>query len=250
MATPCRRVYIGAAQWSPKAKIRSFADSTVEAAVQHARRGPLGLNATPSSGVISVFDVKPDAKTKTVKSIGAQPRSSDGPDLVFDEDGECLVLRPSTLKYVGFNLVGPSDAKVVGRQAITACLRKVTARILDKMPAGSTAWDVNNGLCEDWAQEALIALGGDPIRGGGGNVYWFDQFRNEMLRAEGLPEVDEDGMSPISHAVLSYAGRWYDAQHPGGVDTLSALAITQGIDRQQWLVSNRRLPPYSVCPRR
>jgi hypothetical protein len=89
MATPCRRVYIGAAQWSPKAKARSFADSTVEAAVQHA-----------------------------------------------------------------------------------------------------------------------------------------------------------------SHAVLSYAGRWYDAQHPGGVDTLSALAITQGIDRQQWLVSNRRLPPCSVCPRR
>lgn len=233
MTTPFRRVYIGADRWSPKAEAGSFADLTVEAAVHHARRGPIGMNAEAKPGLISVFDVLPGTKVKMIDSFADKPRRAKGLDLICD-GRECLILNPAKLRYAGFNLVNASDGKILGEGAIEMCLREVTRRMLSKMPASATAWDINDGRCEDWAQEALVALGGNPIRGIGGNVYWFDEFINDMMRAEGLPETDEDGEHPIAHAVLSYAGRWYDAQHPRGVNTLSSLSITQGIDRQQW----------------
>jgi len=230
---PFSRVYIGAGQWSPKAEAGSFADLTIEAAVRHARRGPLGLNPEAKPGVISVFDVDPDAKAKMIDSFGDKPRRTKGLDFIFD-GRECLILNPAKLRYAGFNLVNASDAKILGEGHIELRLRQVTHTMLSTMHATATAWDVNDGQCEDWAQAALTALGGDPIRGVGGNVYWFNEFLNEMMRAEGLPETDEDGDNPISHAVLSYAGRWYDAQHPRGVDTLSSLSIARRVGRTQW----------------
>ena len=230
---PFSRVYIGAERWSPTPTVGDFADLTIEAAVRHARRGPIEIERKAKAGVISVFDVDPDAKVKMIGSFEERPRRAKGLDFICD-GGTCLILNPAKLRYAGFNFVNASDAKIVGQGHIELRLREVTHTMLRTMPATATAWDINDGQCEDWARAALTALGGDPIRGVGGDVYWFDEFLNEMMRAEGLPETDEDGDHPISHAVLSYAGRWYDAQHPRGVDTLSSLSIARGVGRAQW----------------
>jgi hypothetical protein len=144
---------------------------------------------------------------------------------VYDEH---IVIDPSVLSYLGFNLVHPAPGKVRGDN-VAQVLRGLNESFAQE--GAHCAWDINNGLCEEWAEDARERLGG-------GSSFDFANFQDDMLEAEGIEPAIEDEWSryhPISHAVLSYEGRWYDAQHPEGVDTLSELDIVRKVSRQDFL---------------
>lgn len=82
------------------------------------------------------------------------------------------------------------------------------------MPAGSCAWDINCGLCEEWAEAARLVVGGDCV--------WLDQV--------------DDAYQDVAHCVLLLDGRYFDSQHPSGVDHPSELSIVRGVSRTDWLV--------------
>jgi hypothetical protein len=69
-------------------------------------------------------------------------------------------------------------------------------------------WDINSGWCESWAEVAKHALGD------GAEVFWLD-------------EIDPD----LTHCVLLYRDRYYDAQVPEGVVDIRDLPLVQGVRR-------------------
>ena len=76
-----------------------------------------------------------------------------------------------------------------------------------------TAWDINNGWCREWAEEAVKRFGGE--------VVWLDQIDEEF----------ED----VSHAVLVLGGLFYDAQNLEGVPNPRELDVVKGVSRGHWL---------------
>jgi len=119
----------------------------------------------------------------------------------------------------------------------TRILREVTETIQDEMQRGGwwgwtgkehvyrhdrpTAWDINNGMCEDWAQEAVRRVGGEEAD--------LASLRYEMF---GLPDgIFED----VAHIVLLLDGRFYDAQDIEGVDDPRQLQLVRGVSRQQFV---------------
>jgi hypothetical protein len=82
-----------------------------------------------------------------------------------------------------------------------------------------TAWDINCGYCEEWAEEAARRYGGEVLD---------------------LVELgyDEDA---YSHIILCLGDRYFDAQHPLGVDAHEDLDVVRGVDRKTFL--GERRPP-------
>jgi len=68
----------------------------------------------------------------------------------------------------------------------------------------ATAWDVNCGDCENWVQLAQMKYGGEEC--------WLDD-----------------------HVVLLLHGRYYDSQHPKGVDDWHDLDVVRQVSREDWL---------------
>ena len=113
-------------------------------------------------------------------------------------------------------------------------LREVTESIKDEMQDRGwylggrqprydrpTDWDVNNGMCEEWAISALEALGSSAYARepspDGPYMAWLEEFDARY----------ED----YSHCVVYLNGKYYDAQVPDGVDALEDLPLLKGIPR-------------------
>lgn len=80
------------------------------------------------------------------------------------------------------------------QEAVARATRKI-------LPRCGSVRDINNGSCEDWANEveALVP---------GAEAVWLDEF--------GGTEFGEE--HDVPHCAVLYAGRWYDAEAPHGVD--------------------------------
>lgn len=83
-----------------------------------------------------------------------------------------------------------------------------------------TAWDINCGYCETWAETAADSFGGKAI--------WLDTL-NENFGDKGLD---------VCHCVLVLNGRYYDSQHPNGVDSPWDMNIVNKVSRDAFLARN------------
>lgn len=90
-------------------------------------------------------------------------------------------------------------------------------RITNERP---TAWDINDGRCEEWGERALRIVGGEG--------FWLDNFID-------VDQYPVDDMPPIDHYVLRLEGRFYDSQHPDGVDDVMQLDFVRGVTREEFL---------------
>jgi hypothetical protein len=89
-----------------------------------------------------------------------------------------------------------------------------------------TAWDINDGWCEEWAGAAEAALGGEAVD--------LAALRYEKF---GLPDgVFED----VAHTALLLRGRFYDAQDIEGVDDPRQLQLVRGVSRAQFVRASRK----------
>lgn len=258
---PALRLYHGGPLWVQSPGPGARLVSSVELALTQARKAMTGRKP-PSAGLISVFEVRPSAKLESFDTLPAayahykvtseaglaRAAAKKGVDLIRVADLTVLA-RPSTVKYLGFNFAFPGSGQLTSRDEVEATLAGLNDRTLGQMRSSGwrsrhrdrhsapTAWDINDGGCEEWADEAVKRLGAKSGRSAG--VHAFAEFESDWLEAEGLPPVmvddDHSRDHAIAHTVLSYEGRWYDAQHPGGVDTLSELSISQGVGRQNWI---------------
>jgi len=80
-----------------------------------------------------------------------------------------------------------------------------------------TAWDINCGYCEEWAEHAAKRFGGEAV--------WMDKIN---------PNFGDDGLS-VRHCVLILNGRYYDSQHPDGVDSPWDMDIVNDVSREDFL---------------
>lgn len=245
------RLYHGGPDWVLNPRPGTFFSSSVEGALAYARYGPDQRRRTPEDGVISVFALDPTAKVErfgsfadaykayrvsSTQGLARMARLRRRADVVQVYD-EHIVVNPDVLTYLGFNLV-PAQAGRVRGARVGQELRKLSGRFIADFGQDGVKcqWDINTGWCEDWATAAQEALGG-------GEVYWFENFIDEWLTAEGLPAAQVDPLPngdtfrwhTIGHAVLSYEGRWYDSQHPDGVDVLSDLDLVREVEREDYL---------------
>jgi hypothetical protein len=78
------------------------------------------------------------------------------------------------------------------------------------------AWDINCGWCENWATAASDKYGGEPE--------WLDQI--------------DPLFSSLNHCILIKDGRYYDSQHPDGVDDLNQLDLVRGVSRKEFLLKS------------
>jgi hypothetical protein len=77
-----------------------------------------------------------------------------------------------------------------------------------------TAWDINNGLCEAFAQDVLEICGGETRDCYG---LWLDE----------IPGFVGDG----DHYVIYFAGKYYDAECPNGVDDWHDIPLIRNKDK-------------------
>ena len=140
--------------------------------------------------------------------------------------------------------LGPngSAAKTSARRQafITRKLRELTLDYLKRehrVPylarVDRCAWDINCGDCEDWACEARGLLASYGIHG---EVDWLD---NMDSRFQVYNEELDEWTPTVAHAVLDVEGRFYDSQHPEGVDDLAELDIVKGVHRYEFLEKQR-----------
>jgi hypothetical protein len=92
----------------------------------------------------------------------------------------------------------------------------VTHELLYKLEETDPA-AINHGSCDTWANMMAVWVGGFPL--------WIDT----IIDADEFP-LDE--LPRVGHCVLVFEGRYYDSEHPAGVESLLALA---GFDEEQCL---------------
>jgi len=163
--------------------------------------------------------------------------------------------RDLTLGLVGALALGAALRRPAGSRALPATdrsrvLREVTEQIQDEMQRAGwwsgahgariyrhdrpTAWDINDGWCEEWAEAAVRRIGGDA------EAADLASLRYEKF---GLPEgIFED----VAHIVLLLDGRFYDAQDIEGVDDPRQLQLVRGVSRQQFVRGSAARDPYAA----
>jgi hypothetical protein len=87
-------------------------------------------------------------------------------------------------------------------------------------PETVTAWHVNLGWCDEWADEAVERLGG-------GEVIWLHEIYEKL----GLDNIDD---AP-SHAVLLWNGKYYDSMNISGVTDPNELDFVKKKTLSQWI---------------
>jgi hypothetical protein len=131
-----------------------------------------------------------------------------------------------------------SGASLTAVPSLGTVLRSVTERMLDDMELTGwwttrdgrsglvlderpVAWDINCGECETWAEMAASLTGGKAL--------WLDT----------ILDVDPDETDLlVNHCVLVLDGRYYDSQHPDGVDDVRDLDYMRGVKRVDWIANN------------
>jgi hypothetical protein len=117
-----------------------------------------------------------------------------------------------------------------GELSVRERLEQVTEEILDRMQSEGwyygpsreprydrpTAWHINCGWCQEWADLARGRVGGEIV-----DVDW---------------ELDTGGeYMTYCHDVLKLEGRFYDSQHPEGVDDLRKLDLVCKVSLEDFL---------------
>lgn len=99
-------------------------------------------------------------------------------------------------------------------------------------------WDINNGMCDSFAQDVIDKMGGysdDLFELGGDNFFnfrdpdfakehWgniietpFGVWSKDMLKRYGVPPIDITKLNDeINHVWIYYKGKHYDAELPNG----------------------------------
>lgn len=83
-----------------------------------------------------------------------------------------------------------------------------------------TAWDINCGYCDTWAETVAESFGGEAV--------WLDTL-NEKFGDKGLD---------VRHCVIVLNGRYYDSQHPNGVDSHWDMDIVNKVSREAFLAKD------------
>lgn len=132
------------------------------------------------------------------------------------------------------------------RGTISNIIRQLVTEFTD--PAGgyhmnphpvTSAYDINNGLCEDFALEVIRRMGGSTADLYDQDLHNFsgtaddpcsEDFDAEWLAQAGyrLPHgvtVEALNRNTWSHILIHYKGRYYDAECPDGTDTPFALPL-------------------------
>lgn len=124
-------------------------------------------------------------------------------------------------------------------------IKKEIITLVNKYKEDDTAksgYDINNGLCEEFANEIVKSIGSDRICvvelynfmiGEDGDIYGNDIFDVDMMEkywADTVPTKDltweEISKIPFGyHVWISYDGRHYDAECPEGVDNFFELPL-------------------------
>ena len=110
------------------------------------------------------------------------------------------------------------------REEIEAVLARVRDEMLTEMRTvgfdlkgerryDASAWDINNGPCQEFAKMALEAM-------------------PERLRAHAVGRWVEELGAP-NHYVIYAGGRWYDAECIGGIEDVWQLPFYLGSERPQ-----------------
>lgn len=79
---------------------------------------------------------------------------------------------------------------------------------------GTDAYEINCGLCEDFAHDLVWALGEDPYSHSCPiEIRWHDE----------MEDCTEEEANTWAHCFVVYQGRYYDSQAPEGVDAWREL---------------------------
>ena len=117
-------------------------------------------------------------------------------------------------------------------------LRQVASKTLDEMQRDGwyhqkllrhdrpTAWDINNGMCAEWAEWAEMVVGGEVVD--------LAALKTELF---GLPEGI---FADVAHTVLLLDNRFYDAQDIDGVDDPRDLQLVRGVSRETFIKESTR----------
>lgn len=78
------------------------------------------------------------------------------------------------------------------------------------------AYHINCGMCEDFAHDVLNLMGQSP----------YDEHNPECFAAWGdeLIGPKDDPDQYAYHCIVCYKGRYYDSQHPEGVDNFRNIS--------------------------
>lgn len=147
---------------------------------------------------------------------------------------------------LGAGLHAKRGSRAGSASARISTLRSVTTQTLDEMQRVGwyaplereprhdrpSAWDINNGWCEEWAEAAKRRVGGEVVD--------LAALRTEVF---GLPEgIFED----VAHVVLLLDGRFYDAQDLEGVDDPRQLQLVRGVSRQAFVRGSSARDPLAA----
>jgi hypothetical protein len=103
---------------------------------------------------------------------------------------------------------------VLLREANTYCMKKFN----DSMQGGVTdPWDINNGLCEVWAEYVVDRLPGAEL-------VWLDEIAQEPEMWD-TSDPDENYFLGPSHCVVRYKNKLYDAECHTGVTNWRKLPV-------------------------
>jgi hypothetical protein len=90
---------------------------------------------------------------------------------------------------------------------------------LEDLPYYPTTWDINNGMCNEWAERMVSELED-------GEAVWLHDL------------MDTDA----SHCILVLGGRFYDAECPEGVDELREIPLLLNKGRTREEIMSERYP--------
>lgn len=85
---------------------------------------------------------------------------------------------------------------------------------------------INRGNCDEWANRMQSIVGGRAM--------WLDSIVDVDL-------FPIDDMPCVAHCVLEHEGRWYDSEHPNGVEHVLVLA---GFDEDTARTLNDLVVPF------
>ena len=100
-------------------------------------------------------------------------------------------------------------------------LRRTVKKFLEEV---ETTWDINNGLCEEFATE-ICELVPDA------DWFWID----DLL----VPELGEE-YADCAHCVIQFRKRYYDAECIEGVDHLRDIPLVRNKDKSRDQVLRER----------
>jgi len=101
----------------------------------------------------------------------------------------------------------------------------------------TTAWDINNGFCEDWANYVCTLLPGATYS-------WINELPHNCKPEDGFCRCEDNGYIP-SHCVVKYRGLLYDAECHTGVKSWRKLPVQlhKGMTRAEVIKRAERIDP-------